>query len=76
MKTSINLPVQIELDGDTYPVTNWRENGNLDGFLGDLADLPIESYESSECIEIRIFEQNNLKADVYADGTGTVSVKL
>lgn len=77
--TTINnhkLPSKITINGVEYAITNWSENGSMDGFVGNLSGLPIDDYKDSESIEFVIWQENQLNTDVYADGTGTVSVAI
>lgn len=74
---SINLQKQFTFDGKVYHIANWREKGDMAGFVGDVTEpLPIGNYATSSDIEVAIFRDTNLGADVFEDGTATVTVKI
>ena len=73
---TIKLPTSIEIKGRTIPLT-WAANENLDGFIAEIkCGIPVENFNSSDDCEFEIWQNNNLKSDVYLDGSGVVYFKI
>lgn len=71
----IPLPASIQLGKHTFSL-EWEENENLDGFITEIkSGVPIENFESSEDCELSIWQQNQIKCDVYLDGSAVCYFK-